>query len=107
MRLQESFDSINKKQKMLLYTAAILMFIFSLVLIEEREETFGLILLFLDFIYLNIILFFELAHFTLNKNKLINILKTIKTVLFYLFLILFLLGFLVISFVAITGSDLF
>lgn len=107
MKLQESYDNINKKQKFLLYNAAILTFIYSLILIEENEDTFGLTLLFLDFIYLNILLFLELKHFTFTKNKLINLFKIIKTVLFYLFLILILLVCLAISIVAITGIDLF
>ncbi len=107
MKLQEYFDNINKKQKFLLYSAAVLTFIFSLILIEENEDTLGITILFLDFIYLNVILFLELRHFTLTKNKLINLFKIVKTVLFYLFLIIFILGFLGISIVAITGIDLF
>ena len=64
MKLQEYFDNINKKQKFLLYSAAVLTFIFSLILIEENEDTLGITILFLDFIYLNVITISRIKAFS-------------------------------------------
>ncbi len=107
MNIQEKFDGITKIQKILLYNISFLLFIFSFIFLEENEKEIGYAILLLGFIYLDILLFFEFKYVVITKNKIINTLKLIRKIVFYSFIILVLISFLAIIFVALSGTSLF
>ena len=107
MNIQEKFDGITKIQKILLYNISFLLFIFSFIFLEENEKEIGYAILLLGFIYLDILLFFEFKYVVITKNKIINTLKLIRKIVFYSFIILVLISFLAIIFVALSVTSLF
>ena len=107
MNIQEKFDNITKIQKLLLYNISFLLFIFSFIFLVENEEEIGYTILLLGFIYLDILLFFEFKYVVITKNKIINTLKLIRKIVFYLFIILVLIYCLAIIFVKLFGTRLF
>lgn len=107
MNVQEKFDNISKIQKILLYNLSIILFIFSYIFIKENSEEIGYTVLLLGFIFLDIILFFEFRYVVITKNKIINTLKLIRKIVLYSFIILVLISFLAIIFVALSGTRLF
>lgn len=107
MNIQEKFDNITKIQKILIYNISFLLFIFSFIFLVENEEEIGYTILLLGFIYLDILLFFEFKYVVITKNKIINTLKLIRKIVFYLFIILVLIYCLAIIFVKLFGTRLF
>lgn len=86
MDLQEKFDNFSTGQKVLLYVVALVMLIISGILsifcelnpndIRYTLEAVVIILLLLDLVYFNIILFFSLGHIQFNKKP-VNIIGKI------------------------------
>lgn len=97
MDLQEKFDNLSTGQKVLLYVVALVMLIISGILsiycellnpndIRYTLEGVVIILLLLDVVYFNIILFFSLGHIQFNKKP-VNIIGKIFLIIIINFFI--------------------
>lgn len=102
MDLQEKFDNLSTGQKVLLYVVALVVLIISVILLMLNElyssdyssyfyhRDFplicGAILLILDIVYFNIILFFSLGHIQFNKKP-VNIIGKIFLIIIINFFI--------------------
>lgn len=96
MDLQEKFDNLSTGQKVLLYVVALVVLIISGILsifcelnpndIRYTLEAVVIILLLLDLVYFNIILFFSLGHIQFNKKP-VNIIGKIFLIIIINFFI--------------------